>query len=426
MSSSYLPRVVDAELSEYLHDLPAVVIQGLKGVGKTVTAQQVARTSYTLDLEAVRELLLADPTLIESASKPVLLDEWQAIPDLWNRVRRLVDAGAEPGSYLLTGSAPATGTGLHSGAGRMVIVRMRPLSLAERWGGQPTVGLADLLTGERGRLSGSTDVRLEDYVREIVATGLPGLRGLGSRVRSSVLDSYMDLLVSKEIPEQGVVVRRPQAVKAWLRAYAAASSTTASFETIRKSATPGENDQPPSRASTGAYRNVLEALWLLDPIPGWAPTRNRLAKLNQAPKHNLADPGLAAHLLGVNEQALISPAQPGRSLIRDASLLGNLFESLVSQSVRVYAQANQAETFHVRTAGGEHEIDLLITGRNEKAVAIEVKLSATPRPDSVRHLLWLQEQLKTDLLDMVIVTTGTDAYRRPDGIAVVPAALLGP
>ncbi len=426
MSLRYLPRVVDAELAEYLQDLPAIVIQGLKGVGKTVTAEQMASTSYALDLEAVGQLLMADPTLIESAARPVLLDEWQSIPDLWNRVRRLVDAGAEPGSYLLTGSAPATGSGLHSGAGRMVIVHMRPLSLAERQCDTASVSLADLLSGNRQRISGSTKVRLEDYVREIVATGLPGVRGLGSRVRSSVLDSYMDLLVSKEIPEQGVVVRRPHVVKAWLRAYAAATSTTASYETIRKSAAPGENDQPPSRLSTGTYRNVLESLWLLDPIPGWTPTRNRLAKLNQAPKHHLADPGLAAHLLGVNEQALISPSQTSKSIIRDASLLGNLFESLVTQSVRVYAQANQTETFHVRTAGGEHEIDLLVTGRNEKSVAFEVKLSATPRPDSVQHLLWLQEQLKTDLLDMVIITTGADAYRRPDGIAVIPAALLGP
>ncbi len=162
-------------------------------------------------------------------------------------------------------------------------------------------------------------------------------------------------------------------------------------------------------------------------MPAWLPTRNRLARLSSPPKHHLADPALAARLLGVDATALLHPQpQPaGPSIPREGTLLGALFESLVTLSVRVYAQAAEAQTAHLRTWSGDREIDLILE-RGRKILAIEVKLGHTPSERDLRHLNWLSHELGDDLADAMIVTTGQAAYRRPDGIAVVPAALLGP
>src|SRR5206468_1824359 len=170
-------------------------------------------------------------------------------------------------------------------------------------------------------------------------------------------------------------------------------------------------------------------LWLLDPTPGWTPGGGRLSRLTQAPRHHLADPALAAHLLGVDAGALLrgkaaGPAVP--AVPRDGSLLGALFESLVSQSVKVYAQAAEATVSHLRTRDGRHEVDLIVERPDGRVVALEVKLAGTPDATDVRHLLWLRQQLGEDLLDAAVITAGTRAWRRPDGIAVIPAALLGP
>jgi predicted AAA+ superfamily ATPase len=174
-----------------------------------------------------------------------------------------------------------------------------------------------------------------------------------------------------------------------------------------------------------AYRDVLERLWLLDPVPGWRPSRNRLARLTESPKHHLADPALAARLLGVDEHALLGRPSPGGRR-PDGALLGQLFESLVTLSVRVYAQAAEARVHHLRTYDGRQEVDLIVESDDQRVLAIETKLSGEVTDADVKHLLWLGERIGSDLLDAVVVNTGKQAYRRPDGVAVVPAALLGP
>ena len=209
-----------------------------------------------------------------------------------------------------------------------------------------------------------------------------------------------------------------------MTAYAAASSTTASFETIRDAATGGEGEKP-AKTTTGPYRDVLDRLWVLDPVPAWAPTRSHIRRLSLPPKHQLADPALAARLLGLDAGALLAGHGTGPPIPRDGTLLGALFESLLTLSLRVYAQASEARVFHLRTSGGEHEVDLIVERADGRVVAIEVKLSRDIGDEDVRHLRWLGDRLGEGLLDAVILTTGEEAYRRPDGIAVVPAALLG-
>jgi len=254
--------------------------------------------------------------------------------------------------------------------------------------------------------------------------GADQLRGLADRLARAQLDGYLERIVDRDFYELGHRVRRPGTLRGWMQAYAAATATTTSYEKIRDAAT-SSHGQKPSRATTQPYRDALERLWILDPVPAWLPTRNRLTRLSAPPKHHLADPALAARLLDADAETLLHPRTADPALTRDGTLLGALFESLVTLCVRVYARAAEARTSHLRTWSGEREIDLIVE-RGQKILAIEVKLGQTPDDRDVRHLMWLRNEIRDELLDAIVITTGQAAYRRPDGIAVVPAALLGP
>lgn len=426
----YSERVVDAELDMLLASIAAIALEGPKGVGKTATATRRARSTYRLDDSAQRAIVEADPYALLDADPPVLIDEWQHVPAVWDAVRRAVDDGARAGQYLLTGSASPQNPPTHSGAGRIVTLRMRPLALSERGLAAPTVSLAALLSGQRPKLSGRTTLGLAGYAKEIVASGFPGLRALTGRALRAQLDGYLRRIVDRDFHDQGYAVRRPEMLRRWLAAYAAATSTTTSLEKIRNAAAAVEEDVP-TKVTIQAYREVLERLWILDAVPGWLPSRNHLARLTQAPKHHLADPALAARLLGIDEGALLHGAAEMSPLAkaftpRDGTFFGQLFESLVTLSVRVCASAAEARVYHLRTRDGRQEVDLIVERGDHRLVAIETKLSATVTDADVRHLLWLREQLGDDVLDTVIVCTGQHAYRRPDGVGVVPAVLLGP
>ena len=324
----------------------------------------------------------------------------------------------------MTGSASPANAPTHSGAGRIVTVRMRPLSLAERGLESPTVGLSDLLGGTRPEIGGKTDVKLENYVNEIVRSGLPGFRSYSGRGLRAQLDGYLHRIIERDFEEQGLSVRRPETLRRWLVSYAAATATTASYETIRDSATGGESDKP-AKTTTQPWRDALERLWILDPVPAWLPTHNDFNRLAQSPKHHLADPALAVRLLGLDADALLRGSESGPRIAGGGSLLGRLFESLVTLSLRVRAQAREAHVRHLRLHGGAREIDLIIERADRRVLAIEVKLSRTVKDDDVRQLLWLKEQIGDQLLDAIVIHTGPEAYRRKDGVGVVPAALLG-
>lgn len=422
---SYAGRIVDGELDELLAGLPAISLEGPKGVGKTATAQRRAATILPLDDVNQVELLSADPARLDTSPTPVLIDEWQRHPPVWDLVRRSVDRDPSPGRFLLTGSASPTNPPTHSGVGRIVQLRMRPMSLAERGLEKPAVSLGALLAGAAADIGSDTSVSLREYAEEIVRSGFPGIRGLPARACRAQLEGYLSRIVEREFPELGHVVRRPATLRAWLRAYAAATSTTAAYNAILDAATPGETEKPAKTTMIG-YRDVLTQLWLLEPVPGWLPTGNFFVRLAQTPKHHLADPALAARLLGMNAPALLAGRDPARPVVGQGLLLGALFESLVTLSVRVYAQAAEATVHHLRTRNGDHEVDLIVERDDGRVVAMEVKLSPSVSEADVKHLRWLREQLGDHLLDSVVITAGRHAYRRTDGIAVVPAALLGP
>ncbi|MDR2974966.1 MAG: DUF4143 domain-containing protein [Propionibacteriaceae bacterium] len=419
----YSRRLVDALLDELLPELSAVAVEGAKGVGKTATAARRATRRVRLDVEEEREAFAALPfDLVPRGT--LLLDEWQRFPEAWDRVRRAVDDGAPAGSFILTGSSAPKGAAVHSGAGRIVPLRLRPLSLAERRIEQATVSLGDLLRQPPGPIEGETRIGLPEYVEEIFASGFPGIRPLGARARRARLDGYIDNTINREFAEQGINVRRPQTLLAWLRAYAAATATSASYTNILDASTAGVN-QKPAQSTTLVYRDVLARAFLLDPLMAWIPTMNPLARLATTPRHFLVDPALSARLLSLDQETVLTGRDLQETPLSQGSMLGALFEALVVQSVRIYADVNDAEAGHLRQYDGRHEIDLIVN-QGARFVGIEVKLARTVEDRDVRHLLWLKAQMGTLMADMIVVTTGTRAYRRPDGVAVIPAILLGP
>lgn len=420
----YARRIVDAELDELFPQLAALALDGPKAVGKTTTAEQRVLGIARLDSRAVREPVVADPEIILRRPRPLLIDEWQKVPQVWDVVRWAVDDHPAGGQFLLTGSAsPQAGAVQHSGAGRIGRLRMRPMTLSERGLIAPTVSLRSVLRGGAD-VAGESFFGLVDYVEEIVASGFPAMRGLGRRARDFQLDSYLRNAVERDVPEQGLTVRRPDALMAWLRAYASASASTASYSQILDAATPGHADKP-ARATAEAYRQVLASLWLLDPVPAWSPTSSPMTRLGQAPKHHVADPALASRLLGLGSDELLAGAgQPLRP--SSGSILGALFESLATLCVRVAAQAAEAEVAHLRTRNGDHEIDLVVVRPDGAVVGLEVKLAAAVGDSDGKHLRWLRDQLGPRFVDGLILTTGPTAYRRADGIAVVPLALIAP
>lgn len=422
----YHPRIVDAQLDEYAA-LPAVAIDGPKGVGKTTTAAHRARTTFRLDDPAALATLQADPGRLTHASPPVLIDEWQHYPPSWDLVRRAVDDGAPPGSFLLTGSASPQSPQTHSGAGRVVTLRMRPLTLPERGTATPSVSLQAILDGAgTAAISGETTWGLESYVDAILTGGFPGMMTSPPTLRRALLAGYLDRIVDRDFPDAGRAVRNPGTLRRWLVAFAKATGTTASFETIRDAAATGHAD-PPARSTTIPFRDTLERIWISDPVSAWSPLESHgLGKLTSSPKHFLADPALAAALLDVDADVLLSGRDAGPPIPRQGTLLGGLFESLAALSLQVFAQAADAGLAHLRTHGGQREIDFIVHGRGRRQVALEVKLTAVPDHHDVKHLLWLKEQMGPALTDMVVVTTGRSAYRRADGVAVVPLSLLGP
>ncbi|MCL2848678.1 MAG: AAA family ATPase, partial [Micrococcales bacterium] len=184
----YQPRVIDTRLDVLMSGLPAIALEGTKGVGKTASAQRRVATTLALDLMRTRSTVAADPQVVLTQPTPLLIDEWQLVPEVWDVVRRAVDQDRTPGRFLLAGSALAPREArVHSGAGRIVRVMMRPMTLPERGTSTPTVSLEDLLSGTKPEVSGRCDLRLADYAEEVVASGLPGIRHDPAPLRPAML-----------------------------------------------------------------------------------------------------------------------------------------------------------------------------------------------------------------------------------------------
>ena len=417
---SYQPRVADREIVARLAAAGGIVVEGPKATGKTATARQHVASEVLLDVDkAAREAIGFDPKLVLDGPTPRLIDEWQVAPEIWNHVRRAIDDRREPGQFILTGSAvPADDTTRHTGAGRLTRLRMRPMSLYELGASTGEISLAALLVGELEQ--GARSALEPETLFELVSVG--GWPGHLMRNTATALQAnrdYLDEVRRMDISRVDGVRRDPERVGRFLRSYARNVATPTSMSKI--AADTGGADRPVKDHTVLEYADALTRLMIIEEQPAWAPHLRSRSILREASKRHFVDPSLAVAALRA------SPEQ----LRKDLELFGLLFESLVIRDLRVYAQSADGEVLHYRDNTGL-EVDAIVTTQGGAWAALEVKLGGQERiEEAAAGLLKFRDRVDTERCGApaalgVIVGSGTYAYRRDDGVWVLPIGVCGP
>lgn len=414
----YLPRVVDAELDARLASAGAVVIEGPRASGKTETARQRVASLVLLDVDDnARRAAAVDPSLVLDGATPLLIDEWQVEPHLWNHVRRAVDDRGLPGQFVLTGSSvPADDVARHTGAGRFSFLRMRPMTLFESGHTNGAVSLAALLAGEPPR-SDDPGMAVRDLADRIAAGGWPAQQGRRVADAARSARDYLAQIRDVDVSRVAGSRRDSARIERLLRSLARNTATQVAITVLATDA--GGGDGALDRHSVAEYLTVLERLMVIEDQPAWAPHLRSRASLRTSPKRHFVDPSLALAALA---------AGPDR-LLADLNLLGRLFESLVIRDLRVLAQPLDGSVLHYRDNYGV-EVDAVVQLADGRWGAFEIKLGAGLVDEGAEALLRFHQSIDTrrsGVPSVLGVIAGTGfGYVRPDGIAVIPVGALAP
>lgn len=388
----------------------ACLVEGIRGVGKTSTAQRLAADTLRLDHPPTARRIAADlDAAFGSLRSPILIDEWQRVPPVWDAVRRSIDKHRAAGRFLLSGSSrTALTSDVHAGAGRILPVRLHTMTLSERSGRAPAAALADL--GEFGieamRGVGSPFSPAEQ-IGAAVESGLPGYLGMDPADHQEALRAYLDLAVARDLTEITSAQRDTVKLRGYVRAYGATVGTTAEHAAIHNAA-------GVSKATGGSYHDLLVRLGLIEELPGWS--HNRLKRLIRRPKRHFVDPALAA--ADHHDTAAVLEQRRDR--------LGQLFESAVACQIRAVADAMGLgwRFSHLRSAGGDQEIDLIADLPDGGVIAIEAKLAHAVSPSDARQIVKLEERLGGIFRAGLVVHPGDTAFRLSERIAAVPLGIL--
>ena len=417
---AYAPRVVDGVIDRALSIAGAVLIEGVRACGKTATGIQHSNSALRLDIDdAARALAALDPALVLEGARPRLIDEWQLEPRIWNRVRHEVDEQAAPGQFILTGSAtPSDDITRHSGAGRILRVRMRPMSLAESEHSSATVSLAAIMDGTT-IASARSPLTVSALADRIAVGGWPALQQLAPADAQRILRSYLDDVARADVQLIDTVASRRDPVRLGriMTSYARHVSTSASLSTI--AADTAESGSREINADTArVYLDLLQRVMVVEEQPSWGPHLRSRDIVRKAAVRHFADPSLAVAALGASEQRLL----------RDPSTLGLLFESLVVRDLRIYAQALDGDVLHYRDSAGA-EADAVVQLRGGRWAMFGIELGDGQVDAGAASLTKLEKKLDTSRIGApaakVVITGGQYAYTRPDGIVVVPLGCLG-
>ena len=417
--NGYIPRIIDALIERRLQSAGAIVIDGPKASGKTESGRRAANSEVLLDSDlALRQLALADPRLVLDGESPRLLDEWQSVPAIWNAVRREVDARKIPGQFILTGSAsPADDVTRHTGTGRFSRIRMRPLTLLESGHSSGEISLGALLEGE-GVGAHANETTLTDVVERIISGGWPGSQSLPLANASRYAIDYLDQVARVDVAGNDGVRHDPRKVGALLRSIARTTASETSLATFALDA--GGSEGPLHAATVARYLDAIERIFILEVQEAWdVPLRTR-TPLRKTPKRHLADTSLVTAALRIASAP---------QLLNDPETLGLVFESLVFQQLRVFADLIDANVFHFRAKNGL-EVDIIVERTDGTWGAIEVKLGAGALDGAAMTLSAFSSSIDTTKSSppaflAVIVPTGP-SYMRPDGIAVIALTSLAP
>ena len=418
----YKPRIVDRQVEKYLSAFGAVCIEGPKWCGKTWTSSYHSKSEIYIGDPAGnfqnRQLAEMSPALVLEGETPRLIDEWQEVPPLWDAVRYKVDQRPQKGQFILPGSATPNHKGiLHSGAGRIARLRMRPMSLWESGDSCGKVSLEQLCQGElTPALTGEVD--LKKLIELIIRGGWPGSLGLPLEQAMLLPAQYLDAVIDDDVYRIDGVKRDTQKMRLLLRSLARNESTTATNKTLMKDIK-AVDDEDIDGNTVAAYLDIFKRLFITDNQPPFSSGIRSSVRVKQAEKRHLADPSLACALLNVSPAGLLGDLEP----------LGFLFEALCERDLRIYAESFGAQLYHYQDYRNQ-EIDAVVELPDSRWCAFEIKLGANQIDAAAENLLKIKKQIEADpkgkppAVLCIICGMSNAAYQRPDGVFVVPLTAL--
>lgn len=418
---NYRSRIIDAKIESLLNAFGAVCIEGPKWCGKTWTAIRHSQSQLFLGDPSGgfqnRRLAQINPDLVLTGDYPHLVDEWQEVPSIWDAVRFKVDSLARKGLFILTGSATPNHKGvLHSGTGRIARVSMSPMSLYESGDSNGNVSLMDLFNGtQQDALTGNVD--LMHLINLTIRGGWPAAIGVPDEVAFELPKSYIDAVIQDDVYRIDGVKRDNRKMHLLLRSLARNESTTATNKKLKDDIRDIDN-QDIDLNTISEYLNIFRRLFILDNQLPFSPNIRSSIRVKQAEKRHFVDPSLACAVLGASSSMLIN----------DLQTYGFMFEALCERDLKIYAQAHGAQLFHYQDYNN-FEIDAIVQLPDGRWGAFEIKLGMNQVDEAAENLLRLREtttQKQGTAPTVLCVISGMSnaAYKRPDGIYVVPITAL--
>ncbi|MBO7440234.1 MAG: ATP-binding protein [Bacteroidales bacterium] len=422
--SVYKHRIVDDILLRKLQGKGAVLIEGPKWCGKTTTASQIAKSSLKLgEVNTLREnraLADIDPVLLLKGSVPRLIDEWQTIPVIWDAVRSEVDNRNMPGQFILTGSAVPIQTDeiIHTGTGRISRLSMRTMSLVESGDSTGEIRLSSLFE-IKDNIFAQCDIDIEQLAYLVCRGGWPQAVLLRHDIALDQAIDYYDAVVNHDISRMDNVGRDPDRVKLLMRSYSRHQGASVSYGAICNDMKSNDNSKL-SDETVAAYIKALKRIFVIEDLPAWNPNLRSKSAIRTADTRYFSDPSVATAALGIG---------PG-DLINDLETFGLVFETLCVRDLRIFAEAIGGSVYHYRDSNGL-ECDAVIHLRNGHYGLVEIKLGGDRLiEEGAKNLLKLANIIDTTRMPepsfmMVLIGIGKYAYRRKDGVYVVPIGCLG-
>ena len=418
----YRPRIIDNKIEEYLGVFGALCIEGPKWCGKTWTSSFHSRSEIYLGDPAGnfqnRNLAELSPDLVLQGEPPRLIDEWQEVPPLWDAVRFHVDQSSEKGLFILTGSSTPNHKGiLHSGAGRIARIRMRPMSLYESGDSSGMVSLGELCA-DRMESVMTGEVRLTDLIGYILRGGWPASLGLSIKEASLLPQQYLDAIVDDDVYRIAGVKRDTTKIRLLLRSLARNESTTATNRSL-KNDVKEKDDEDIDVDTIASYLDIFSRLFLIENQQPFSSKIRSSVRVKQAEKRHFADPSLAAALLGATEEKLLG----------DLNTLGFLFEALCERDLRIYTDAFGGQLYHYQDYQNR-EVDAVIQLPGGEWCAFEIKLGANQIDEAAAVLVKLKNDIAKEpggippKVLCVVCGMSNAAYKRADGVYVVPITAL--
>lgn len=411
----YYPRICDKVLAKKLKLTGATLVVGPKWCGKTETSLQAAKSVIYIQSDPqYKETGKLMPSLLLEGETPRLIDEWQEVPELWHAVRHTIDQRKMQGQFILTGSStPRDEVIAHSGIGRIAKIQMRPMSLFESQESSGVISMKSLFDGKHD-IAAISSLDIPQLAHITCRGGWPGSVIMKNNSELLVRE-YTDILIESDVSSLDGVERNPYRVRQILRSLARNISSLTTAKTILEDVR--ANDISLNERTLENYLNALRRLFIVEDIPAWSPSLRSKTTIRTSMKRQLVDPSIAAASLRVNAEGLL----------HDLNTFGFLFESLCTKDLRVYAQSNDGDIFHYRDKS-ELEVDLIISLRDGRWAAVEVKLGEHQSDEAAANLIQLKNKVDTSRIGepsfLMVLTGGKFAYKRKDGVLVVPLTCL--